>query len=108
LALAKELYAVAEVRGEANIKAQEDLSKQAVAITHQEQALAEREQVVQEKEEEITGMLDRECSTLLSREADLDTREASLEADQKSLADLRAEVLARELAADLKTNHLAF
>jgi hypothetical protein len=108
LALAKELYVVAEVRGEANIKAQEDLSKQAVAITHQEQALAEREQVVQEKEEEIAGMLDRECSMLMSRETDLDTREAALEADQKSLADLRAEVLARELAADLKTNHLAF
>jgi hypothetical protein len=37
---------------------------------------------VQEKEEEITGMLDRECSMLLSREADLDTREAALEVDQ--------------------------
>jgi hypothetical protein len=99
--LAIKLSVTVEARGEANIKAQEDLSKQAIFIAHQEQA-------VQEKEEEIAGMLDRERSELLSHEADLNTHEATLEADQKSLADLRVEVLAREFAADLKANHLAF
>jgi hypothetical protein len=33
---AKELSAVAEACGEANIKAKEDLNKQAIAIAHQE------------------------------------------------------------------------
>jgi hypothetical protein len=63
---------------------------------------------VQEKEEEITSMLDRERSKLSSRETDLDTHEAALEVNQKSLADLRMEVLAHELAANLKANHLDF
>jgi hypothetical protein len=40
---AKELYAAAEACGEANIKAQEDLSKQAIAIAHQELVMEERE-----------------------------------------------------------------
>jgi hypothetical protein len=46
MAGAKGLYAATEARGEANIKAQEDLSKQAVAIAHQEEVVAECEQVV--------------------------------------------------------------
>jgi hypothetical protein len=33
---AKELYAVAEACGEANIRAQEDLNKQAIATAHRE------------------------------------------------------------------------
>jgi hypothetical protein len=53
-------------------------------------------------------MLDREHSELSSHEADLNTREPALEEDQKRLADLRTEVLARKLAAVLKANHLAF
>jgi hypothetical protein len=56
---------------------------------------------VQEKEEEITGMLDYERSELSSHEANLDIREATLEADQKSLGDLK-------LVANLKANHLEF
>jgi hypothetical protein len=36
MAGAKELYTTAEARGEANIKAQEDISKQAIAIAHRE------------------------------------------------------------------------
>jgi hypothetical protein len=108
MAGAKELYVVAESRGEANIKAQEDISKQAIAIAHQEHAVAEREQAVQEKEEEIVGMIDRGRGELSSHEADLNTCEATLEADQKSLADLRIEILACELTTDLKANHLAF
>jgi hypothetical protein len=38
----------------------------------------------------IIGMLDRERSELSSCETNLNTREAALEADQKSLADLKA------------------
>jgi hypothetical protein len=53
-------------------------------------------------------MLDHEHSELSSHEDDLDTRKAALEVNQMSLAHLHAEVLARELAADLKANHLAF
>jgi hypothetical protein len=64
--------------------------------------------VVQEKEEEIASMLDHEHSELLSRETNLSTCEAALERNQKSLADLHAEVFARELATSLKANHLAF
>jgi hypothetical protein len=100
MAGAKELYATAEARGETNIKVQEDINKQAVSIAHQEQA-------VQEKEDEIAGMLDYGRSELSSHETNLDTHEAALEANQKSLADLCTKVLARELAADLKANHLA-
>jgi hypothetical protein len=70
--------------------------------------VAEREQAVHEKEEEIAGMLDRERNELSSHEANLNTREAALEVDQKSLADLRVDVLAHELTADLKANHLEF
>jgi hypothetical protein len=43
---AKELYVATEARGEANIKAQEDISKQAIAIAHREQAVAEQKQAV--------------------------------------------------------------
>jgi hypothetical protein len=53
-------------------------------------------------------MLDHEHSELSSHEANLNTREAALEADQKSQGDLCAEVLAHELIADLKANHLEF
>jgi hypothetical protein len=63
---------------------------------------------VQEKEEEITGMLDYDRSELSSHEANLDIREATLEADQKSLGDLCAEVLYLKLVANLKANHLEF
>jgi mannose/fructose/N-acetylgalactosamine-specific phosphotransferase system component IIB len=110
MAGATELYTTAEAHGEANIMAQEDLSKQAIAIAiaQREQVVAEREQAVHEKEEEIAGMLDREGNELLSRETNLNTREASLEADQKSLADLHVDVLAHELTTDLKANHLEF
>jgi hypothetical protein len=41
----KELYVAAEACGETNIKAKEDLSKQAIATAHREQAVAEREQL---------------------------------------------------------------
>jgi hypothetical protein len=104
----KELYAAVEAHGEANIKAQEDIIKQAIAIAHREQAMSEREQAMQEKEEEITGMLDRERIDFTSCETDLNTHEAALEVNQKSLVDLCTKVLAHELIADLKANHLAF
>jgi hypothetical protein len=70
--------------------------------------VAEWEQEVREKEEEVTDTLERERNELSSHEAGLNTRETTLEADQKSLGDLRVEVLARELIAELKANHLAF
>jgi hypothetical protein len=108
MAGAKELYAVTEACGEANIKAWEDLSKQAIALAHREPVVEEREQEVQEKEEEITDMLDLERSKLSSHKADLNTSEATLEADEKSLRDLHVEVLAHELTTDLKANHLEF
>jgi hypothetical protein len=104
----KELYAAAEAHGEANIKVQEDISKQAIDIAHREQAMAEREQAVQEKEEENASMLDRERIELSSHETDLNSCEAALEEDQKSLAHLRVEVLDHELATNLKANHLSF
>jgi hypothetical protein len=53
-------------------------------------------------------MLDRGRSKLSSCEADLDTRDTALEVDRKSLGNLCVEVLACELTADLKANHLAF
>jgi hypothetical protein len=105
---AKELFVAAEARGEANIKAREDLNKQAIAIAHQEQAVAEREQELQEKEEKIANMLERRSSEVSSRNANLDTCENALEADWKILGDLHVEVIACDLAADLKANHLAF
>jgi hypothetical protein len=105
---AKELFAMAEARGEANIKAREDLNKKAIAIAYREQVVAEREQELQEKDEEVTNMLERRHNELSSHETDLDTHETTLEVDRRSLGDLRAEVLARKLTADLKANHLAF
>jgi hypothetical protein len=101
MAGAKELYTTAEAHGETNIKMREDINKQAIVIAH-------REQAVLEKEEEIIGMLDHERSKLSSRETILNTCEVTLEEDQKRLADMRTEVLACELAANLKVNHLAF
>jgi hypothetical protein len=105
---AKELYAAAEACGEVNIKAQEVLNEQVIAITHQEQAVAEQEQELQEEKEDVTGTLERGCNELLSREADHDTHETTLEVDWKSMGDLCMAVLAHELTADLKANHLAF
>jgi hypothetical protein len=63
---------------------------------------------VQEKEEEVTSLLEHGCSELLSHEVDLNTHKIALGADRKSLGDLHADILARELAAKLKANHLAF
>jgi hypothetical protein len=105
---AKELYAMVEARGEDNIRAQEDLNKQAIAIAHWEHAVVERVWELQEKGEEVANMLERGHNELSSCEANLDTHKTSLEADRKSLGDLCIEVLTRELAADLKANHLAF
>jgi hypothetical protein len=102
------LFAVAEAHGEANIKAKEDLNKQAIAAAHQEQVVAEREQELQEKEEEVASMLECGRSELSSHEANLDTQETTLEVDRKSLGDLRMEVLAHAFATDLEANHLAF
>jgi hypothetical protein len=44
----------------------------------------------------------------LSHEADLNTLEATLEAEQNRMRELRTDLLARELAANLQANHLAF
>jgi hypothetical protein len=68
---AKELYIAAEARSNANIKAQEDLNGQAIAIAQQEQMVAEQE--LWEMEEEVTDMLEHGCSEPSSREADLNT-----------------------------------
>jgi hypothetical protein len=105
---AKQMFAAAEGHGEANIKAQENLKNQAIAISHWEQAVVELEQELQEKEEEVDNMLEHGHNELSSCEADLDTHKTTLEADRKKLGDLRREVLAHELTADLKPNHLAF
>jgi transcriptional/translational regulatory protein YebC/TACO1 len=102
------LFTVAESCGNANIKAWEDLNKQAVSIAYQEKAVVEREQELQEKEEEVTSMLDRGLSELSSREADLGNHGTALEANRKSLGDMHAEVLTYKLTTDLKANHLAF
>jgi hypothetical protein len=69
--------------------------------------VAEWEQEVREKEEEVTDTLEHERSELSSHEADLNTRETAIEVDRKSLVELHAEVLACELTAELKANHLA-
>jgi hypothetical protein len=53
-------------------------------------------------------MLERGRDELLSREADLNTREATLEAEQNRMRELLMDLLARELAANLQANHLAF
>jgi hypothetical protein len=94
---AKELYATAEARTDANLKTQEDLNGQVIG-------LAQREWMVVAQEEE----LERGWNELLSHEVDLNTRETALEANQKSLGDLCAEVLARELSVELKASQLAF
>jgi hypothetical protein len=60
------------------------------------------------EEEDVTNTLERGHSELSSLEADLNTRETALEADQRSLGDLRTEVLARELSTQLKASQLAF
>jgi hypothetical protein len=105
---AKQMFAAAEGHGEANIKAQENLKNQAIAISHWEQEVVELEKELQEKEEEVDNMLEHGHNELSSCEADLDTHKTTLEADRKKLGDLRREVLAHELTADLKPNHLAF
>jgi hypothetical protein len=94
---AKELYATAEARTDANLKMQEDLNGQVIG-------LAQREWMVVAQEEE----LERGRNELLSHEVNLNTRETALEANQKSLGDFCAEVLARELSAELKASQLAF
>jgi hypothetical protein len=104
----KELYATAEARADANIKMQEDLNGQAIGLAQRERMVVGREQDVQEKEEEVTSLLEHGRSELLSHEADVNTHEIALGADRKSLGDLRADILARELTAKLKANHLAF
>jgi hypothetical protein len=104
---AKDLYANVEAHADATIKQQEDLNGHTITVSHREWMVAEWEQEVREKEEEVTGTLERECSVLSSHEANLNTHETTLEVDRKSLGDLRVEVLARELTAELKENHLA-
>jgi hypothetical protein len=68
---AKELYIAAEACSDANIKAQEDLNGQAIAIAQRERMVAEQE--LWEMEEEVADMLEHGCSELSSREADLNT-----------------------------------
>jgi hypothetical protein len=79
-----------------------------IAIAHREQTVVEWEQELREKEEEANNSLECELGELSSCDADLDTRETALEVDRKSLEDLRTEVLARELAVELKENNLNF
>jgi hypothetical protein len=105
---AKELYAAAEARANANIKMQEDHNGQAIGLAQLERMVAGWELEVREKEEEVTDMLERGCNELSSCEADLNTYETALEADRKSLGDLRVEVLACQHVIELKANHLAF
>jgi hypothetical protein len=104
---AKDLYVNVEAHADATIKQQEDLNGHTITVGQREWMVAEWEQEVREKEEEVTGTLERECSELSSHEANLNTHETTLEVDRKSLGDLRAEVLARKLTAELKENHLA-
>jgi predicted nucleic acid-binding Zn-ribbon protein len=55
---AKELYADAEARADATIKAWEDLNGQVIGIAQWEWMVAEQEQQVREKEDEVTSMLE--------------------------------------------------
>jgi hypothetical protein len=105
---AKDLYADTEARANATIKQHEDLNGQMISLAQQERMVAAREQELWEKEEEVTDMLECGRSDLSSREADLDTHETALAADRKSLGDLSADVLARELSTKLKVSQLAF
>jgi hypothetical protein len=105
---AKELYAKAEACADATIKQQEDLNGSTIDVGQRELMVVEQEQELQERKKEVTGMLERGRDELLSREADLNTREATLEAEQNRMRELLMDLLARELAANLQANHLAF
>jgi hypothetical protein len=105
---AKELYAKAEACADATIKQQEDLNGSTIDVGQRELMVVEQEQELQERKKKVTGMLERGRDELLSREADLNTREATLEAEQNRMRELLMDLLARELTANLQANHLAF
>jgi hypothetical protein len=69
--------------------------------------VAGHEQELREKEEEVTDTLECGRRKLSSREAGLNAREATLEAEQQRMGELHASLLAHELDADLQANNLA-
>jgi hypothetical protein len=101
---AKELYAEAEVEAHANttIKQQEDLNGRTITVGQRQWV------VVEQEKEEVIGTLECGHTELSSREADLNTRDTTLEANQKRMGELCMSLLAYKLAADLQENNLAF
>jgi hypothetical protein len=76
------------------------------AIEEQEQAVDELEQKLQEREAPDDLRLEHELASLATHESSLESREAALAAEQKDFEDVRASVLARELAANVRENAL--
>jgi hypothetical protein len=106
LAEAKELYASVEARANGTIKQADELIVRVHATEEQEQAVDELEQKLQEREAPDDLRLEHELASLATHESSLESREAALAAEQKDFEDVRASVLARELAANVRENAL--
>jgi hypothetical protein len=103
---AKELYAAVKARANATIKQEVDLAACTLVVSEQERAMAKQEQGLWDKDEVFNRRLDRELEGIASHETDLDSHEATLAGEHESLEMTRSEVLAHDLAADIKDERL--